>query len=93
MRPPRIVAVSNSIDVSNRVPHFVTDGRATRYEVKRSPQSYPFAALHGVRVNGSRLEGGADPQPTACALAVGHETPLGVIAAREGCMTVWLLPA
>jgi gamma-glutamyltranspeptidase / glutathione hydrolase len=68
---PRIVAVSNTIDVSNRVPHFVTDAIAGRgYAVKRSPQSYAFAALHGIRVAGSRLEGGADPQRDGMALAV-----------------------
>jgi gamma-glutamyltranspeptidase / glutathione hydrolase len=68
---PRIVAVSNTIDVSNRIPHFVTDAIARRgYDVKRSPQSYAFAALHGVRVDGSRLEGGADPQRDGMALAV-----------------------
>jgi len=68
---PRIVAVSNSIDVSNRVPHYVTDAVARQgYEVKRSPQSFAFAALHGIRVNGARLEGGADPQRDGMALAV-----------------------
>jgi gamma-glutamyltranspeptidase / glutathione hydrolase len=68
---PRIVAVSNTIDVSNRVPYFVTDAIAGRgYQVKRSPQSYAFAALHGIRVAGSRLEGGADPQRDGMALAV-----------------------
>ncbi len=68
---PRIVAVSNVIDVSNRVPHYVTDEIARRgYEVKRSPQSYAFAALHGIRVDGARLEGGADPQRDGMALAV-----------------------
>ncbi len=68
---PRIAAVSNVIDVSNRVPHYVTDEIARRgYEVKRSPQSYAFAALHGVRVDGARLEGGADPQRDGMALAV-----------------------
>jgi len=68
---PRIVAVSNTIDVSNRVPHYVTDAVTRQgYEVKRSPQSYPFAALHGIRVNGARLEGGADPQRDGMALAV-----------------------
>jgi gamma-glutamyltranspeptidase / glutathione hydrolase len=68
---PRIAAVSNVIDVSNRVPHYVTDEITRRgYEVKRSPQSYAFAALHGVRVDGARLEGGADPQRDGMALAV-----------------------
>jgi gamma-glutamyltranspeptidase / glutathione hydrolase len=68
---PRVVAVSNTIDVSNRVPHFVTDALAGRgYQVKLSPQSYAFAALHGIRVAGFRLEGGADPQRDGMALAV-----------------------
>lgn len=68
---PRIVAVSNVIDVSNRVPHYVTDEIETQgYKVKRSSQSYAFAALHGLRVDGARLEGGADPQRDGMALLV-----------------------
>jgi gamma-glutamyltranspeptidase/glutathione hydrolase len=68
---PRITAVSNKIGVSNRVPRYVTDDiEAQGYEVGRSWQSYAFAALHGIRVEGELCEGGADPQRDGMALAV-----------------------
>lgn len=68
---PRIVAVSDAIDVSNRVPRFVTEElEAAGHVVKRSWQSYAFAALHGIRMVDGRLEGGADPQRDGMALAV-----------------------
>lgn len=60
---PRIVAVSDSIDVSNRVLHRVTDDLAAEaYDIKRSAQSYAFAALHGIAAADGKLSGGADPQ-------------------------------
>ena len=68
---PRMTAVSNAIGVSNRVPRFVTDEiQAQGYEVKRSWQSYAFAALHGIRIDGGEWQGGADPQRDGMALAV-----------------------
>lgn len=68
---PRIVAVSDSIDVSNRVRRDATDALAAMgYDIKRSWMSYAFAALHGIRIDGARLEGGADPQRDGMALAV-----------------------
>ncbi|MEN3377038.1 MAG: gamma-glutamyltranspeptidase / glutathione hydrolase [Hyphomicrobiales bacterium] len=72
---PRIAAVSNVIEVSNRIPRTVTDAVAARgYEVKRSWQSYAFAALHGIRIEGGRREGGADPQRDGMALDVADGT-------------------
>jgi gamma-glutamyltranspeptidase / glutathione hydrolase len=69
---PRIVAVSDSIDVSNRVLRQVTDTlQADGYSVKRSYHSYAFAALHGIRVDDGRLQGGADPQRDGMAILVG----------------------
>lgn len=60
---PRIVAVSDSIDVSNRVLRRVTDVlEADGYDVRRSPQSYAFAALHGIGLRDGVPSGGADPQ-------------------------------
>ena len=60
---PRIVAVSDSIDVSNRVLRRVTDALAgDGYDIKRSAQSYAFAALHGIASVDGVLSGGADPQ-------------------------------
>lgn len=68
---PRIVAVSDSIDVSNRVPLAVTDAlEADGYSVKRNPQGYAFAALHGIRIQDGRLDGGADPQRDGMAMRV-----------------------
>ena len=68
---PRIVAVSDSIDVSNRIRHSVTDELAAMgYDVKRSYQSYAFAALHGIRFQDGHCTGGADPQRDGMAIAV-----------------------
>ncbi len=68
---PRIMGVSDAIDVANRVPRFVTDAlEAEGYTVKRSPMSHAFAALHGIRIADGRLEGGADPQRDGMALLV-----------------------
>lgn len=68
---PRVVAVSDSIDVSNRVLHEVTDALiADGYDVKRNPASYAFAALHGIRVTHDGLDGGADPQRDGMAVLV-----------------------
>ena len=68
---PRVVAVSNAIDVSNRIPRYVTDEIERRgYEVKRSWQSYAFAALHGIQIEDGICKGGADPQRDGMAMAV-----------------------
>ncbi|WP_419696051.1 gamma-glutamyltransferase [Mesorhizobium muleiense] len=68
---PRIVAVSNTIDVSNRIPRYVTEEIEGRgYEVKRSWQSYAFAALHGIQIEDGICRGGADPQRDGMAMAV-----------------------
>lgn len=68
---PRIVAVSDAIDVSNRVLRRVTDElSADGYDVKRSWQSYAFAALHGIRIENGIPQGGADPQRDGMAVLV-----------------------
>ena len=68
---PRIVAVSDSIDVSNRVLRRVTDElMADGYDIKRSWQSYAFAALHGIRIENGIPQGGADPQRDGMAIVV-----------------------
>jgi gamma-glutamyltranspeptidase/glutathione hydrolase len=68
---PRIVAVSDSIDVSNRVLRRVTDTLTEQgYDIKRSWQSYAFAALHGIRIDDGMPQGGADPQRDGMALLV-----------------------
>ena len=68
---PRFSATSDVIDVSNRIPTYVTrELEAEGYEVARSPLSYAFAAVHAIRAAGGRLEGAADPGHDGMALAV-----------------------
>lgn len=68
---PRVVAVSDAIDVSNRVAHRVTDElQGMGYEVRRSWQSYAFAALHGIMIDDGVCRGGADPQRDGMAISV-----------------------
>ncbi|UQR66677.1 gamma-glutamyltransferase [Bradyrhizobium sp. C-145] len=75
---PRVVAVSDAIDVSNRVAHRVTDELTSMgYDVKRSWQSYAFAALHGIMIDGGRCRGGADPQRDGVAISVSATTAGG----------------
>ncbi len=68
---PRFTANSNVIDVSNRIPRFVTDELARRgYPIQRSPFSYVFAGVHGIRITDGKWDGGADPGRDGMALAV-----------------------
>ena len=67
---PRISAPTGAIEVSNRIPGFVTDAvEAMGYRVTRSHLSYAFAAVHGIMRDGDTLSGGADPQRDGMALA------------------------
>ncbi|EFH09536.1 gamma-glutamyltransferase [Pseudoroseomonas cervicalis] len=66
---PRIVALSDTIDVANRIPHGVTDALAALgYPVARSYQSYAFGAPHGLALRDGAWQGGADPQRDGMAL-------------------------
>ncbi|MGI9450199.1 MAG: hypothetical protein ACR2QH_06135 [Geminicoccaceae bacterium] len=69
---PRIaVTRSRTIDVSNRIPRFVTRELETAgYAIQRSYLSYAFAGVHGVEVVGQSWRGGADPGRDGMALAV-----------------------
>lgn len=69
---PRISATSNIVDVSNRVPRYVTDVlEADGYPIGRSHLSFAFAAVHGITMDGAgRMAGGADPQRDGMALSV-----------------------
>ena len=59
------------VDVSNRIPRFVTDEiERLGYQVKRSYQSYAFAGVHGIKQDSGILTGGADPQRDGMALLV-----------------------
>jgi gamma-glutamyltranspeptidase/glutathione hydrolase len=68
---PRFSATSNAIDVSNRIPRAVeTRLGAQGYEVVRSPSTYGFAAVHGIRIHADGLDGGADPGHDGIVIAV-----------------------
>ncbi len=59
---PRVSGTSDAIDVANGVPWSVSDAlEGEGYEVIRSPRTHDFAAVYGIRVDGGRLDGGADP--------------------------------
>lgn len=67
----RFSATSNAIDLSNRIPYAVErDLNAQGYETIRSPYTYGFAAVHGVRIDDRQLDGGADPGHDGTALLV-----------------------
>jgi gamma-glutamyltranspeptidase / glutathione hydrolase len=66
---PRVSVTSDAIDVSNRLPRFVTRAlEAMGYSVRRSYQSYAFAGLHAIEARDGRLHGAADPQRDGMAL-------------------------
>ena len=68
---PRFSATSDAIGVSNRVPRYVTAAlEAEGYEVASNHESYAFARVHGIRVDGGRWTGGADPAADGMALEV-----------------------
>ena len=67
----RFSATSNPIDVSNRIPRFVTNElEAQEYEVVRWPVSYAFAWVHGIRIEDGVWTGGADAGADGMALAI-----------------------
>lgn len=68
---PRFSATSNAIDVSNRIIHGTTRQlEAEGYEIIRSPYTFGFAAVHGIRIDHGKLDGGADPGHDGIAIAV-----------------------
>jgi gamma-glutamyltranspeptidase/glutathione hydrolase len=68
---PRFSATSNMIDVSNRIPTYVTRPlEAAGHAVVRNPRSYVFASVHGIKVDGDVWTGAADPGRDGMALAV-----------------------
>lgn len=68
---PRIVGVSNKIDICNRIRRSVEQElRNGGYDVARSPQTYAFAALHAIKVENGVAKGAADPQRDGVALSV-----------------------
>ena len=68
---PRFTANSNTIDVSNRIPRYITSElEAFGYPIARSYLSYAFAGVHGIRIKEGNLDGGADPARGGMALEV-----------------------
>ena len=68
---PRFTANSNTVDVSNRIPRFITNElEQMGYPVARNYHSFPFAGVHGIRIKDGQLDGGADPGRDGMALAV-----------------------
>ena len=67
---PRIVALSDTIDVCNRIPHATQAAlEALGYPVARSYQSHAFGAPHGLLIRDGRCSGGADPQRDGMAMS------------------------
>jgi len=59
---PRFSSTSNAIDVSNRIPRYVTRELESKgYEIIRNPYGYTIGWVHTIRVHPEGLEGGADP--------------------------------
>ncbi len=68
---PRFSATSNALDITNRIPGYLTDPlRAQGVEVIRSALTFGIGAVHGIRIDGERLTGGADPGHDGVALGV-----------------------
>jgi gamma-glutamyltranspeptidase/glutathione hydrolase len=67
---PRFSATSDIIDVSNRIPRSVQEElERSGYGVVRNPLSYTFASVHGIKIDGGSLQGGADPATDGMVLA------------------------
>ena len=68
---PRVVGVSNKIDICNRIRRSVEkELREMGYDVARSPQTYAFAALHAIKIEDGVSAGAADPQRDGLSLSV-----------------------
>ena len=68
---PRFSSTSNAIDVTNRIPRYVTEAlEADGYQVIRSPLTFGIAAVHGIRMVDGVCDGGADPGHDGAVLTV-----------------------
>ena len=68
---PRVVGVSNTVDICNRIRHSVeAELQAQGYKVARSPQTYAFAAVHAIKIEDGVSKGAADPQRDGMAISV-----------------------
>jgi gamma-glutamyltranspeptidase/glutathione hydrolase len=67
----RFAATSDLIDVSNRIPRRITgELEASGYQIARSPHTFGFAYVHGIRIADAGLDGGADPGQDGFAMRV-----------------------
>lgn len=68
---PRICATSDTVWLTNRIRRS-TEAELVRrgYPVKRSPYTYYFAGLHGIRIVDGKPDGAADPGRDGMAIAV-----------------------
>lgn len=68
---PRFSATSNIIDVTNRIPSFITkELERLDYDVQRSPLTFGIAAVHGIRIDDGVMDGGADPGHDGVSLTI-----------------------
>ncbi len=68
---PRFCATSDTIEVVNRIPHFVTgELEAQGYSIRRSYRSYHIAGVHALELRDGKWHGGADPSRDGMALEV-----------------------
>jgi gamma-glutamyltranspeptidase/glutathione hydrolase len=68
---PRFSSTSNIIDVTNRIPTYVTNSlEGQGYEVSRSALTFGIAAVHGIRIIDGVMDGGADPGHDGVALSI-----------------------
>jgi len=68
---PRFSSTSDAIDISNRIPNYIAaELRDQGYEVIRSHLGFTIGAVHGIKIEGGVLEGGADPGHDGMALEV-----------------------
>ena len=68
---PRFSSTSNAIDITNRIPGYLIEPLEQQgYEIIRSARSFDIAAVHGIRIDGGHLTGGADPGHDGVALGV-----------------------
>jgi gamma-glutamyltranspeptidase / glutathione hydrolase len=68
---PRVCATSDTIWITNRILRSTEAALAAMgYPVKRSPFTYYFGGLHGIRIVDGRPDGAADPGRDGMAIAV-----------------------
>lgn len=68
---PRFSATSNAIDITNRIPGYAVEPlQANGYQIIRAAETFGIGAVHGIRIDGKTLSGGADPGHDGVSLGV-----------------------